>query len=105
MQSPRVRFFVDLRCKFNGMECAIRAVSVLQNYLLYTPTLHLKNLGNTYSGGISEILGNLCVGQHINQIFEMRIINLSFKAKNGKNVFLSSQFVELIDANVDRKFI
>ena len=78
MQSPRVRFFVDLRCKFNGMECAIRAVNVLQNYLLYTPTLHLKNLGNTYSGGISEILGNLCMGQHIIQIFELRIAKTEF---------------------------
>ena len=35
----------------------------------------------------------------------MRIINLNFKTQKGKNVFLSSQFVELMGANVDNKFI
>jgi hypothetical protein len=53
----------------------------------FTPTLLLKNLGNTYSGGILEILGNLCVGQHIN---EMRIMNFFFP-----NIVVKTEFLKV----------
>ena len=64
MQSPRVRFFVDLRCKFNGMECAIRAVNVLQNYLLCSNLTSQKSRKYIFFGYIRDFRKSLGGAAH-----------------------------------------